>query len=209
MPQITYFHLAHLGAQNSEGFTIFVISRVTQVLGLGLRPKLTNDQHLQRHRSAGCCHSQPSGTKHPEPSLPPKAFDKSQACVPSPHPFSHLVDTVIGLLLATFSLPTLVSPLLCVPLNHWSLPTSLPTLTHFKQDHRQTFLKLAPRARHDAHEGGGAELQPCRWCSLMTSYHHQALRASQMSLAELSYLSQNVSARRFLAIFPGQGDTTP
>lgn len=57
----TYLPLAHLTAQNSEGFTLFVISRVTWVLGLGLRPKLTNDQRLLPHPTAGCWRQQPDG----------------------------------------------------------------------------------------------------------------------------------------------------
>lgn len=113
------------------------------------------------------------GTKHPEPSMPPKAFHKSQALGQGLHPFSHLVGTIIRLLLATFSVPSLVSPLSCAPLHHQCLPTSLPALTHSKQDPRQTFLDLTSIARPAAHEGGGTELQPCRWCSLMISRHHQ------------------------------------
>lgn len=141
------------------------------------------------------------GTKHPEPTL-----TSSRVWGPGLHTLSHLIGTVIGLPLATFSFPTLVSPLSRVPLDH----QCLPTLTHYKQDPRQTSLKLAAIARQDAHEGGGAELQPGRWCSLATSQHQQALTTSQMSLlSSCLSLSQKASGRPFLAIFIGQGDTTP
>lgn len=59
----TYLHLARLRAQNSEGFTLFVIARVTWALGLGPRPKLTNDQRLRPLPTAGCRPQQPDGHK--------------------------------------------------------------------------------------------------------------------------------------------------
>lgn len=148
--------------------------------GLLLRPKLTNDQRLQSHPTAGYWHQQSDGHKTS------RALPDIQSGLGSWPPYIlPSIGTVIGLLLATFSFPTLVSPLSRVPLDH----QCLPTLTHCKQDPRQTSLKLAAIARQDAHEGGGqscslaggAHLRP-----LNTSRHGQLHRCPCSALVSLS-----------------------